>query len=122
MREIGPGEWMAYAIDVAEEGDYLVESRIASARGHPGQIRMEVDGRNLTGTVEVPTTGGWQAWQTLSKPGIHLTPGKKVMRVVIESSSGSDTICDINWVRFTRSANPAASLRSEDEGAGGEGT
>ena len=57
---------------------------MASA-GPGGAFHVEVDGIDVTGPMMVPNTGGWQTWQTISRPGIPLTAGPHVLRVVFDT-------------------------------------
>ncbi len=46
-----------------------------------GQILVRLDNQPLTGYLDVPYTGGWQSWQTISVTGINLPAGKHIVRV-----------------------------------------
>jgi len=48
------GEWLSYSVDVAQAGTYLFEARVAS-RGAGGQFHLEVNGRNVSGAMTIPT-------------------------------------------------------------------
>ena len=76
-----PGEWLQYTADVSRSGTYALELRVASA-STGGTVRVEVDGADVTGTLVVPNTGGWQAWQTIRKDGIALQAGRHRIRLV----------------------------------------
>jgi hypothetical protein len=43
---------------------------------------IEIDGVNVSGTITVPNTTGWQKWQTVTANNIALTSGLKKMRIV----------------------------------------
>lgn len=74
------GEWLKYTVDVAKSGEYKVGFRVASgATG--GTFHLEnASGKNLTGPVTVPSTGGWQNWVTLTST-VKLKAGKQVIRL-----------------------------------------
>ncbi|MCP4881590.1 MAG: carbohydrate-binding protein, partial [Gammaproteobacteria bacterium] len=59
-------DWMAYAaINIPQTGSYIIEYRVAS-NSNGGTIQFEERGGNTVyGQVNVPVTGGWQAWQTI---------------------------------------------------------
>lgn len=63
-------------------GAYLINLRVASADDGK-QMRILVDGIDVTGAIAVPNTGGWQTWQTVSK-SVQLGAGQQVLRVQIE--------------------------------------
>jgi hypothetical protein len=56
-----------------------------------------VDGVNATGTLAVPNTGGWQSWQSITTPGIPLSAGPHVIRLVIDTNGASG--CSGFWVQ-----------------------
>ncbi len=73
-------EWLEYTVNVAIPGVYRVDSRVASdATG--GAFRITFDGIDQTGVINVPPTGGWQAWVTVSATA-ELAGGVQIMRFV----------------------------------------
>lgn len=78
------GEWIEYTVNVAEAGRYLVEARVAS-QASGGGFHLEFDGFDATGTINVPTTGGWQNWQTVTASA-DLSAGLAVMRFVNDAA------------------------------------
>jgi len=91
------GDYVAYRIRVLEDGDYPVEVRIAcnNAAGI-----MELEQRTTSGEIlnsvflDVPVTGGWQTWRTISTK-IKLTAGNGILRVKIIQPE-----FNINWFQF----------------------
>jgi hypothetical protein len=80
------GEWMQYTVNVTEAGIYTLKARVASIiTGETFYITM--DGVNISGTMTVPNTGGYQTWQTISVTTPMLTAGIHKMRVV-ETTGG----------------------------------
>lgn len=77
------GEWLEYTSNVTAPGEYDLQLRVASLSGG-GRARLLVDGQDVTGSIEIPATDGWQNWQTVTVP-VTLPYGEKVLRVVIES-------------------------------------
>ena len=98
---VDAGDWMAYgnsAVAIPESGSHLVEFRVASAVGG-GSIRFEaMGGGTLHATVEVPNTGGWQSWQTISAT-VELPAGEH--RFGLNAAAGG---WNLNWFRL-RSAD-----------------
>ncbi len=88
------GEWLEYTVNVAASGSYTLDLRAASL-STGGTLHVEMDGANVTGTVTLPSTGGWQNWTTVSK-AVSLTAGGHIMRVAIDSAG-----FNLNWLRFT---------------------
>ena len=58
------GEWLKYTVIVYDAGDYEVSLDLAGAG--TSEVYFEVDGVNVTGTINIPTTGGWGDWVWLS--------------------------------------------------------
>ena len=96
---VAASEWLAYSINVTASGSYTLQARVA-ASGAGGTFHVEVDGVNVTGSLAVPNTGGWQVWQTIAKTGVTLTAGPHVMRVVIDGAGGSGYFGNLNYLRW----------------------
>ncbi|HEX6739208.1 MAG TPA: carbohydrate-binding protein, partial [Vicinamibacteria bacterium] len=88
------GEWLEYTVNVGTGGAYTLEARAAS-ESTGGTLHVEMDGANVSGTVTVPSTGGWQNWTTVSK-AVTLSAGSHVMRLALDSGG-----YNLNWLRFT---------------------
>ncbi len=75
------GEWLEYTVNVPSAGDYDVDIRYAS-RTKDGIVRILSDGTDKTGNIDLPTTGGWQSYQTVTT-SVNLSAGSQVLRVEI---------------------------------------
>ncbi len=96
-----PGEWLAYTVNVASAGAYSAQFRVASL-GAGGTFHLEMNGSNVTGSLTVPNTGGWQAWQTVAAT-VTLGAGTQVARLVFDSS-GASAVGNIDRILFTSGA------------------
>jgi hypothetical protein len=94
-----PGEWIAYTVNVVATAPYTVDVRVAS-KGSGGSFHLEFNGAPVPGTFNIPNTGDWQNWQTLTKSNVTLTAGQQVMRIVMDSGGVSNLVGDINYVRI----------------------
>jgi hypothetical protein len=74
------GEWLAYTIDVPATGDYRIELRAATAYTSSG-FHIKVDGKDVTGPLTIPTTGGWTTYRWVGKESIRLAAGRRVLKV-----------------------------------------
>lgn len=83
------GEWLSYSVDVTQTRSYTLNVRVANI-GSGAMFRVEVDGVDLTGPLAVPDTGGWDLWQTVSAPGLTLTQGPHVVRIVMLSRNAQN--------------------------------
>jgi subtilisin family serine protease len=97
---VSAGEWLKYSVSVAAAGTYSLDARVASL-GVGGTFHVEVDGVDATGPLAVPNTGGWQSWQTISRPGVSLTAGAHVVRVVIDTNGAAGYLGNLNYLRWT---------------------
>ena len=93
---IAAGEWLNYTVNVAAAGTYAIDVRVAS-NGAGGTFHIEVNGVNKTGAISVPSTGGWQTWQTITKTGVSLAAGQQIIRVVMDSIGASGSVANFNW-------------------------
>jgi len=75
-------EWLQYTVDVAKEGDYSLQLRIAAA-SDTGRISVMADDRAPVG-VAVPNTGGLGNWQLVEAGTIHLHKGANVLRILAD--------------------------------------
>ena len=89
------GEWLEYTVNVAEAGLYDVDLRMAKD-GDNGMLHIEMDGNNVTGTIDVPNTGGWQTWETVTVNDVQLEAGEQIMRIAFDSD-----YMNLNYVSFS---------------------
>jgi endoglucanase len=92
------GDYLDYRIRVGEAGEFKVEVRVASA-GQAGILEIQQLDENKSVlqsiTIDMPVTGGWQTWTTVSKK-MNLNAGKGWLRLKINKPE-----FNINWVKFT---------------------
>lgn len=91
---VRPGEWVEYTLVAAQTGTYDMRARIAS-QTQGGSFRLEIDGVDRTGTVQVPVTGGWQDWVDVDFTA-DIDAGPHVVRFV-----PLDGEFNINWFEAT---------------------
>ena len=87
---IAAGEWLTYSVSVATSGDYLVQLRVAS----PSGASLRVGFNAATAGINVPATGGWQAWTTVSVP-VRLTAGVQQLRLDFDTSGVNVNYVDV---------------------------
>lgn len=86
-----PGEWFNITVDVADAGTYAADFLYTSNRG--GTISIDVDAKDATGPLQVPTTYdsqdhvSWRQWHHWNLASsffkIRLNKGKNVLTVHI---------------------------------------
>lgn len=95
--EIVPTEWLEYTLEVAQAGRYRVDFRVAS-QSTGGRFRLELDGQDLTGTINTPGTGDWQNWTTISTE-VDLPAGTQVVR--FQNMGFAQERYNLNYMEFT---------------------
>ncbi len=91
-----PGEWLLFTVDVQTAGKYLLD--VQTSVPGSGSFHLEVDGKNVTNTVEIPNTDGWGNFVWNPSPGIamNLTAGKHKIKYYIEGGH------NVRALRFTK--------------------
>lgn len=109
---IDNGDQMLYEFEATSAGTYQVEFRIA-AESKAGKISLIDNGASL-GSIDLPVTGGWQTWQTVSMDAILATGSHKLW---IIASRGGFNLNYIDFVFITtvehETAAPPAAFRLE---------
>jgi lysophospholipase L1-like esterase len=82
------GEWMKYTVNVATAGTRTVSFRVAAMAAvgtTAGRIHLQTpSGTNLTGTINVPGTGGWQTYTTVTA-NLTLPAGQQILELFEET-------------------------------------
>jgi len=61
------GQWFKYTVNVATAGIYNVNFLVAAPAAVTDAFHIaDSSGTNLTGSINVPATGGYEAWQTVT--------------------------------------------------------
>lgn len=89
-------DWMAYYnINFPVTGTYKVEYRVASLNGG-GRVSCDLNGGAIQlGAVDVPNTGGWQNWTTISH---NVTVNAGTYNFGAYAQAGG---WNLNWIRIT---------------------
>jgi beta-glucanase (GH16 family) len=93
---IDTNDWMAYnSINIPTTGTYQVEYRVASPSG--GRLSLDLNGgATLLGTLDIPATGGWQSWTTISHT-VSINAGTYNFGVFAQIGGWN-----FNWWKITR--------------------
>jgi subtilisin family serine protease len=97
---VTPGEWLIYSVSVSATGTYSLDLRLASLTGD-GTFHVEVDGVNVTGSITMPNTGGWQIWQTVTRSGISLTAGPHRVRIAFDTAGAIGYVGNVNYMKWS---------------------
>lgn len=90
---IDTGDTMTYKVNVEATGSYDVKLRVASQNGATGAIALK-QGTTTLATYDVPATGGWQTYTTISQT-VSLTQG--VQDLTLEAVNSG---WNINYLEF----------------------
>jgi dienelactone hydrolase len=102
---IDNGDWMDYSVNVPATGAYTVSFRVASQMSG-AQLQLRASNGSILATVNVPNTGGWQSWQTVTA-SVSLSAGAQTLRI----HSSSSASWNINWWEL---ASGGASVRTAE--------
>ena len=97
---VKPGEWLEYTVDFTQAGPFNLNARVASLKSG-GSFRVLVDGVAVA-MFDVNATGGWQAYQTLTKTGVNVTQGQHVVRFQMDKANGTGYVANLNWFEFVK--------------------
>ena len=97
------GEWLNYTVEVQQGGIYSLEIPVASNK-QGGIFHLEIAGKDITGPIRIPDTGGWQILKLLKHGNVKLTKGRYVIRAVMDSQGPSGSIGDIDYFKFVKNS------------------
>ena len=81
-------EWLQYTIDVDSTAAYTVKFRYATPNGGT-KIKLLVNDGDITGTLSLPVTGGYQSWVTFPINDVVLYKGQQKIKVVFEKAGAN---------------------------------
>jgi chitinase len=97
------GQWFKYTVNVATAGTYTVSLRLASPSGVTDGLHIaSSSGANLSGNINVPATGGWQTWTTVTA-SVTLPAGQQTL--TMDQDNGG---WNIHQLAFASSTTPPA--------------
>lgn len=81
---IDPGEWLEFPV----QGDSRCYSMVIRYAGIAnGSVNMVLNGNNVTGSVALASSGGWDTWRTIVAPQVFtLATGANTVRLNMETS------------------------------------
>ncbi len=80
------GQWFNYTVNVATAGTYTVAFRVSSPYGITDALHIaNSSGTNLTGSVTIPNTGGYETWTTVDA-SVTLPAGQQTLTVDQDSN------------------------------------
>ncbi len=89
---VDAGDWAEYKISVEKGGTYNLDARIAGSNS--GVLDFLVDNK-IAGRMNIPATGGWQVWKTISIE-IELEPGDHILKLGVRNDG-----FNVNWIELS---------------------
>ena len=113
-----------YDVGYSSDGDYAVyknvdfgtgassvssvSARLACLGGTAGgncggtlEFRLDSSGGTLVASVTIPSTGGWETWQTTPASSVTAASGVHDLYVVFKApTTGSSSLGNLNWFQF----------------------
>jgi len=99
------GEWLVYTVNVKSKGVYDIVIPVASNK-KGGDFHIELEGKDVTGKISVPDTGGWQKLKTITHKNVRIDKtGRLKMKVVMDEIGPSKSIADIDYFKFVKTGD-----------------
>jgi beta-glucanase (GH16 family)/uncharacterized protein involved in high-affinity Fe2+ transport len=94
------GQWFKYTVNVATAGKYTVTFRLASPTAIADGLHISnSSGTNLSGSVAVPATGGYQTWTSVTA-SVTLPAGTQTLTVNQDAAGWN-----INYISFAAASS-----------------
>jgi len=120
----GGGQWVRYTVNAAFAGTFTVAFRVAGPSAVTDAFHLaNAAGTNLSGNVNLPGTGGWQTWGTVTAT-VTVPAGIQTL-TLFEDRGG----WNLNYMTFAQTNGPyqgtattiPGTLQAESYDTGGEG-
>jgi glucosylceramidase len=115
---LADGDYLNFTTTVNASGNYDVKVRVATPNTG-GQFAIDLDGRTWIGTQNVPVTGAYQTWQTVTIPGVNLTLGTHTLTFRVVTGGFNFHYLDV--AKVTVLGTPPVVVEAEHFAGGGEG-
>ena len=93
---IDTGDYLEYQLEVKEAGTYQITYRVASQDGG-GRIALLSRSRFPHAVTDIPRTGGWQAWTSVTSESFDLPAGIFTFRIRADQGG-----FNLNYFDFTK--------------------
>ncbi len=96
---IDNGDWAEYEIEVATPGRHKMDFRVASQHARGGTIRLVLEGKRIA-DVDVPNTGSWQNWKTVTVNAEFPKAGRQTLRLAF--AGGEGCLLNVSWFKLIK--------------------
>lgn len=91
---IDTGDYLEYVVGASTEGSFTISYRTACLNS-PGQVQVKDVNGTVLNTTNIPVTGGWQNWTTVTSEPFVIPSGTSRLRLF--TSVGG---YNLNWLEF----------------------
>jgi chitinase len=114
------GQWFKYTVNVATAGTYTVSLRLAAPSAVTDGLHIaNSSGANLSGNINVPATGGWQTWTTVTA-SVTLPAGQQTL--TLDQDNGGWNIHQLTFASSTTPPGNTVTVSSPGNQTGTVGT
>ncbi len=116
------GEWSAYTVNVQRATRYDINCYVASGVTSGGSFHIEIDGTDVTGTLNVANSG-WQTWSTRAALNIPLAAGPHIVKFYTNGGMNLDKLVFVEKQGAYNgiAATVPGTIEAENFDIGGEG-
>lgn len=112
------GEWMQYSLKSDSNAIYKLSVRHASGLSGGSKFRIEINGADVTKELSLPSTGGWQKWQTSTFDSIIVPAGNIKIKYLISKGSSNLSYFSFHQPKSARSIEfEALKAKTSTEGS-----
>jgi len=91
------GEWLAYDVNVETSATYTFTARVASSKEGTRSFYIELDGVNVTGTMNFPSTNAWQSYIDVVSKKVAISKGKHTIKIHFLTDG-----TNLNYINLTK--------------------
>jgi hypothetical protein len=109
VSNISNGNWCRYN-DLTLETNTTFNARVARPTGKSDssiEVRLGSETGTLIGSVDVPETGGWHTYETVSTTLAAVAGEYDVVLVFVEDGTTGKSLCNLNWFELVTPKEPA---------------
>jgi hypothetical protein len=93
-------EWLQYTANVDSTAAYTVNFRFASS-GAASKIRLQVNDGDVTGSISLPSTGGYQTWAFNTINDVILYKGQQKIKVFFDKAGSNFSFLNFSLSKKT---------------------
>ncbi|WP_205504569.1 carbohydrate-binding protein [Rufibacter psychrotolerans] len=93
---IDANDWMKYSVNISASGTYTMNFRVSGTSN--GQLEVRNGSGAVLKTVDIPMTGDWQIWKTVSA-SVPLTAGSQTLQIYVKKAGWN-----FNWFEIVSSS------------------